>query len=147
MRVQRTVEQDEGDDMAAWARRAGSRRSEAAFLRAAARRWGSSVVQRGAVGCSCSSGRDSRTRFWLAASSWQGAGREQGGSWQGAVGEGHTRQAGGDPPNWLFAEPTGWIVGPVLIQTQPRSEHIGGLLDVAGGRDQGCKLIVVLLMA
>mgnify|MGYP004508680625 CR=1 FL=1 len=32
-------------------------------------------------------------------------------------------------------------------RTQRRSEHTDGHLAVSAGRDQGCKLIVVLLMA
>ncbi|UPX13283.1 uncharacterized protein EKO05_0003799 [Ascochyta rabiei] len=50
---------------------------------------------------------------------------------------GARQQAGwGDPPNWLFAEPTGWIVGPQLVPTQARSD--GRLLSArAVDRDWG----------
>jgi hypothetical protein len=65
--------------------------------------------------------RPSRAWLWLRAGSWQ------------------QRWVRGrrDPQNWLFAEPTGWIVGPALGRSRTRSEHTGGLLAVAGCRDQG----------
>jgi hypothetical protein len=72
---------------------------------------------RGAV----SQRRPSRAWLWLRAGSWQHR-------WEGLS---------DDPPNWLFAEPTGWIVGPALSLSRTRSEHTGGRLAVAGGRDQG----------
>jgi hypothetical protein len=58
-----------------------------------------------------------------------------------ALGEGGSAQLD------LFAGPTGWVVGPWLCLSRRRSEHTGRLLAVATGRDQGCKLIVVQLMA
>ena len=48
---------------------------------------------------------------------------------------GHTdTRAGGDPPNWLFAGPTGWIVGPALTQSlPPKVATLRALLAGTGG--------------
>ena len=101
-------------------RPSGGRHHAHAFLRAAARRW-----------------RAARCR--LAAEAVQGvalAGRRELAAAMGDGAEGLS-DGWGDPPNWLFAEPTGWIVGPALSPSRTRSEHTGGRPAVADGRDQG----------
>lgn len=63
----------------------------------------------------------------------------------GSCGGGHT--GWGVPPNWLFAGPREWIVGPRPCPIERRSEDSCGLFAVAAGMDREVKLIVVLLMA
>ena len=73
---------------------------------------------------------------WGAGSKQQGAGsREQGARWMRGTTHGHTdTRAGGDPPNWLFAGPTGWIVGPALTQSlPPKVATLRALLAGTGG--------------